>query len=186
MKLKKLKQILDFPELLSPPKVGDVVRGKIIKKGSLSIYVDLGNFKTGIIYGREYLKAKEMLRDLKEGDEIFAKIIEIENEEGYVELSVQEAQEELIWKELLEKKEKGEKIKVKIVGANKGGLVTKISGLSAFIPISQLSPEHSPQIENPQPAKIVKELQKFVNQEFEVRIINLNPKTKSIVLSEKD
>lgn len=180
-----MEKVLEQTDFMRPPKAGEIVKGKIIQKGKSSLLLDIGNFKVGIISGREFLSAKDVLRNFKIGEELFAKIIEVENEEGYVELSVQKANEDLVWKELLEKKEKAEELKVKVLGVNKGGLLTKISELPAFLPLSQLSAEHFPYMETPEPAKIVKELQKFVNKELKVKIFNLNSKNKTIILSEK-
>jgi len=138
--------------------------------------LDLGKRGTGIIYGKELQEAKEVLRGLNTGDKVFAKIIDLDNEEGYIELSAKDAREELVWQELKKKKENKEKITVKILGANKGGLLTKISGILAFLPVSQLAPENYPKVEGGDPAKILKELQKFVGQEMAVLIFDLDPR----------
>jgi len=181
----EMENVLEQNNLLRPPKVGEIVKGKIIQKGKSLLLLDIGSFKVGMISGREFLEAKDVLKNFKIGDELFAKIIEVENEEGYVELSVQKANEDLVWRELIEKKEKTEELKVKILGANKGGLLTKISGLPAFLPLSQLSAEHFPDLKESGPADIVKELQKFIGKELKVKIFNLNSKNKTIILSEK-
>lgn len=166
-----------------PPKAGDVVKGKIVQRGKSSLFLDLGNFKMGIIYGREFLQAKDLLKNLKIGDELFAKITELENDDGYVELSAQKANEDLAWSQLREKKEKGENFAVKILGINKGGLLSRVSSLPAFLPLSHLSPEHySSGLEIQQ---IIKELQKLIGKELMVKIFNLDYKSKSVVISEK-
>jgi len=74
---------------------------------------------------------------------------------------------------------------IKIVGANKGGLIAKVSGLPAFLPVSQLASNHYPKVVGGDPEKILKELQKFVGTDLSVRILNLKPKTGEIILSEK-
>lgn len=68
------------------PRINDIVEGRIIKKDKMAIFLDLGKIGTGIIYGREYLKNKEQLKKLNEGDVLIVKIIEPENEEGYIEV----------------------------------------------------------------------------------------------------
>lgn len=180
-----MENILEKDNLLKPPKVGDIVEGKIIGKGRAVIFLDLGRIKTGIIYGREFYLAKDKLKDLKIGDKVFAKIVDLENEEGYIELSLNQATNEIAWAELKQKKEKGETLSVKILGANKGGLITKISGLPAFLPVSQLKAEHYPRVEGGDTIKILRELQKFIGKEMEVKILSLNQKTEEIILSEK-
>ncbi len=173
------------PNLIKLPKIGDIVEGIIIGSGQSSVFVDLGNLGTGIIYGREFYESKETLKKLKVGDKIFAKVVDLENEEGYVELSLKEASDILGWQTLQEKKEKNETIPVKILKANKGGLMAELFGIQAFLPVSQLSQEHYPRIEGGDTTKILRELQKFIGQEFEVKILDLDQKEKKLILSEK-
>ncbi len=180
-----MKKSSEKNDLVKPPKVGEIIEGKVIGKERSALFLDLGALGTGIIYGREFQEAKEELKNLKIGDSVFAKIVELENEAGYIELSVSQASNELIWEGLKQKKEKGETIAVKILGANRGGLLTEISGVSAFLPVSQLSPEHYPRVEGGDSTKILKELQKFIGETLEVKIFDLSPKEKRLILSEK-
>jgi small subunit ribosomal protein S1 len=180
-----MKRLSEKNNLVKPPKVGEIVEGKVIGKERQALFLDLGALGTGIIYGREFQEAKEELKNLKIGDSIFTKIVDLENELGYIELSVSQASNELIWDGLKQKKEKGEIIAVKISGANRGGLLTEISGISAFLPVSQLLPEHYPRVEGGESSKILKELQKFVGKTLEVKIFDLSSKEKKLILSEK-
>jgi len=106
-----MKYILEKDNLLRPPKIGEIIEGKIINKGRSSVFVDLGAWGTGIIYGREFYEAKVILKDLKIGDKLLAKIVELENEEGYIELSLKEAGKELTWETLKKAKEEGKILK---------------------------------------------------------------------------
>ena len=180
-----MKKLLEKENLLKPPKVGEIVEGKVIGKGKSSIFLDLGIIGTGIIYGKEFQEAKEQLKNLKTGDNVFAKITNLENEEGYIELSISGASRELTWVKLQQKKEKGEEIKVKILGANKGGLITEVFRVPAFLPVSQLEDQHYPRVEGGDTTKILRELQKFIGKELEVKIFDLDPKTEKLILSEK-
>ena len=171
---------------LKPLKLGDIIEGEVVGTGRSAVFLDLGPIGTGKIYGREFYEAKEKLKRLKKGDKIFAKVIDLENEEGFVDLSISKASKELSFETLKEKKEKGELIKVKILGANKGGLVTELSSIPAFLPVSQLSSEHYPKVEGGEKLKILKELQKFIGEEMEVKILDLSPQREQIILSEKE
>lgn len=172
-------------DLLLPLKEGDIVQGAIIGLNGSAAFLDLGAKGTGIIYGQEFNKAREALKQASTGDNLWAKVKELDNEEGYVELSISEAQRELVWKELEEKKEKEENLKVKVLGANKGGLLSEVSGIAAFLPVSQLSPKNYPKVEDGDKFKILKELQKFVGQEIKVKIIDLDTKQQKLIISEK-
>lgn len=180
-----MKDLLEKNNFSKPLQIGKIIEGKIIGKGRSAIFLDLGAFGTGIIYGKEFQETKEKLKDLKIGDTVFAKIVDLENEEGYIELSLSQASNELIWEELQQKKEKAEQILVKILGANKGGLLTDVSGIGGFLPVSQLLPEHYPRVEKGETSQILKELQKFIGKEMEVKIFDLDKKQGKLILSEK-
>jgi len=170
---------------LKIPKVGDIIEGKIIGTGKASVFVDLGIFGAGIIYGREFYESRDKIKSLEKGSVIFAKVIELENEDNYVELSLNQAGRELSWDALKTKKENDELSVVKIIGANKGGLLTELFGVTAFIPVSQLSAQNYPKVEGGDNQKILKALQKFVGKEMEVKIFDLDQKENKLILSEK-
>ena len=170
---------------IKPLKVGETVQGTIVGVGRSSVFLDLGIQGAGIIFGKEFNDAKYQLEKLKKGDKIAGKVIELENEDGYIELSVSKASKELMWNDLQKKKNQNETIKIKITGANKGGLLANVEDIPAFLPVSQLSSSHYPQVKNSDQTKILQELQKFIGQEFEVKILEFIPKDDKLVLSEK-
>jgi len=170
--------------LYNPPVLGQLVRGKIINKGNSSVFLDLSPFGTGVIYGKEFFKAKENLKELKIGDEVLAKVISLDNEEGLIELSVSGVLKMLALESLNEKKEKGEIFKVKVVGTNRGGLIVETNSISGFIPISQLSKEHFPKIQKDNFSNLLKELKKFIGKELKVRILSVS-KGGEVIFSER-
>ncbi|PJE69582.1 MAG: 30S ribosomal protein S1 [Candidatus Staskawiczbacteria bacterium CG10_big_fil_rev_8_21_14_0_10_38_10] len=180
-----IKNIKKTKDIVTPPSIGSLIEGKIVARGRSSVFVDLSPCGTGIIYGQEFYDAKEVLKNLKIGDKVSAKITELDNEEGYKELSLMDATKEFTWEKIREKKEKGEILEVQILGANKGGLLGNVEGVPAFLPVSQLSPEHYPRIENGDKQKILEELQKFVGKPLQVKVIDLDPRENKLILSEK-
>ncbi|MFH1451096.1 MAG: S1 RNA-binding domain-containing protein [bacterium] len=184
-----MKEILvkEISKVVLPkfPKIGEIIEGKIINEGRSSVYIDLGPIGTGIIYGREYQEAKQEIKSIKKETLIFVKIVDLENEDGYIELSLNQAGEELAWDVLKEKKDSGESFPVKIISVNKGGLLAQVSNINAFLPVSQLSPENYPRVEGGESTKILKELQKFVGQEIMVTILDISPREGKLILSEK-
>lgn len=172
-------------DLLKPPRMGELVEGKIIGVGNSCVYVDLGALGTGIIFGREFYAAKIELKKLGKGDKLFAKIIDLENEDGYIELSLSEAGKEIGWESLREKKDKNLTIKVKITNANKGGLMAEVEGIQGFLPVSQLSPEHYPRVEGADKTKILQKLQKLIGEELEVKIFDIDQKDEKLIFSER-
>jgi small subunit ribosomal protein S1 len=156
-----------------------------VGKAKASVFLDLGSVGTGIIYGREFYEAKRKIKSLNAGDKVLAKIVDLENEEGYIELSLTRANKELAWDTLKQSREKDEVFLVKIFGANKGGLLAEVAGVPAFLPASQLSNANYPKVENGDNQKILQALQKFVGKELEVKIFDLDPKEGKLILSEK-
>lgn len=170
---------------MRPFKVGDLIEGEVIGIGRSAVFLNLGPQGTGIIFGREFLEEKSALKEIKPGEKILAKIVDLENDEGYIELSLKQAGRELTWDRLKEKKEKEEVFQVKVVGANKGGLLAELYGAQAFLPVSQLSQEHYPRVEDGDATKILRALQEFMGKELEVQIFDLDPKEEKIILSER-
>ncbi|OHA45961.1 MAG: hypothetical protein A3A80_00400 [Candidatus Terrybacteria bacterium RIFCSPLOWO2_01_FULL_44_24] len=169
----------------APLKTGDVATGTLIGRGVATIFVDLGAKGTGIIFGREFYQAQDLLRGINKGDNISGKVVDPDNDDGYVELSVKDAGREMVWQRLDEHKKLGTNLKVKITAANRGGLVAQVEGMQAFLPVSQLSATHYPRVEGGDKDKIYGELQKFVGQEFEVQILDFSPQEQKLILSEK-
>lgn len=167
------------------PQQGDMIEGHIIKLSNNEIILELDPLGTGIIYGGELKENREMIRDLKVGQKISALVIEAENDDGYVELSLKEANLEKSWTNLEEYKRNNKTVAIKVLEANRGGLVVNIFGLIGFLPVSQLSSEHYPRVENGDKNRILEELNKFIGKELSVNIISLDKKTEKIVVSEK-
>ena len=185
MKKEEENKITPASSAAKPLRVGEIVLSKVVDFGKAAVYLDLGSRGTGIVYGREFYEAKDKLRDLNIGDEIHTKVVGLENDEGYIELSLSKAGKEIAWETLKEKKEKDETIKVRILGANKGGLLAKVSDIQGFLPVSQLSAANYPKVEGGDSQKILKALQKFIGKELDVKIFDFEPKTEKLIFSEK-
>ncbi|MBI2035326.1 MAG: S1 RNA-binding domain-containing protein [Candidatus Liptonbacteria bacterium] len=172
------------------PREGELTEAVLIEKAPREAYFDLGAFGTGMVFGLEYLNAKDVLKNLKVGDKVSAKIIALDGEGGYVELSLGAAEQEKVWDTVRELAKSGEVIAVKISGANSGGLMALINELKAFLPVSQLSNEHYPRISaeanQNQKEGILKELKKFVGEELKVKVIDANPRTQKLIISERE
>jgi len=179
-----LKSIVDRSN--SRPEVDSLVEGPVILVEKSSVYVDLSPFGTGIIYGREFINAKDIIKKINLGDIIRAKVVEVENENGYTELSLKEAKQALTWSEA-EKAIKAKTImSLEIKDANKGGLILEWQGIQGFLPASQLKAEHYPRVLDSDKDKILKELKKLVGQKISVMIISTLPKEGKLIFSEKD
>ncbi|OGY61403.1 MAG: hypothetical protein A3H06_00800 [Candidatus Colwellbacteria bacterium RIFCSPLOWO2_12_FULL_44_13] len=174
------------PELLQFLKVGELVEVRLLEKAKQGVFFDVRGIATGTLYGRELANARDIVKSLKPGDTIKAKIIELENEGGFVELSLSEADKQKSWEDVKEIQEKNEPISIKITEVNAGGLMGEIAGIRAFLPVSQLSNEHYPRVADGDRAKILEELKKFVGEELTVKVININSRVNKLIVSERE
>ena len=174
-----------LPRAFSFPKVDDVVEGRVLKKSARTLYFDLGLWGIGIVYGIEFTNAQSIVKNLKVGDSAFAKILEVENEDGFRELSLAEAQSQKSWDLIRELKRTNKTVATKILNVNRGGLMVEISGLEGFLPVSQLSNEHYPRVEGGDKNKILEELSKFIGQDFSVRVLDFDSRENKLIVSEK-
>lgn len=183
-----VKNMMEFLSKSHPvviPKVNDLVEGTVIEKKANGVFIDINPFGTGVIYGRELNNAKDVVRVLKPGDKIIVKIVELENEMGYLTLSLKEATQEIIWREIEEVQKNKAILKLSVIDANSGGLILEWKGLQGFLPTSQLKMEHYPKVEDGDKEKILNELKKLVGTEILVNVISINQKEKKLIFSEK-
>jgi len=179
------ENIVKKTESSNPLSIGATVEGKVVARDRSSLFIDLGIYGTGIIYGREFYAVKDVVKRLEIGDKVYAKIVEIENDEGYRELSLRDATKEISWQRLRELRDSGQVLNVRITGVNKGGLLTTLDDIQAFLAGSQLAPEHYPRVADADKQKILKELQKFIGKTLEVKILDLLAEENKLILSEK-
>ena len=174
----------DSPEIyLAQP--GTLVDGTVITISGNRILVDIDGVSTGVISGKEAVDSSDTVKSLEAGDEVSAFVLEPENDEGLVVLSLRKASQQKTWKKFVDFFENKETIKVRITEANKGGLLVEKDGVKGFIPVSQLAPAHYPRVNGADSAKILARLQKLIGKEIDVRIINIDHDTKKLILSEK-
>ncbi|OGI16954.1 MAG: hypothetical protein A3J63_00920 [Candidatus Moranbacteria bacterium RIFCSPHIGHO2_02_FULL_40_12b] len=166
------------------PKIGDVISGTVIDIAPTAVLLDLGPMGTGVVIGRE---AKDGLGTgkLKKGDKVSATLVDFENEDGLIELSIREASHGKAWDDLDSRRDTQEVMTTRVTDANKGGLMVEINGVSGFLPVSQLSSEHYPRVEDGDKNKILAILKNLVGKELKVRIINSDRLAEKLIVSEK-
>lgn len=168
------------------PRAEEVIEGKVIGTRRHALYVDLSPFGTGIIYGREFNNAIDTIKSLKPGDTVTSKVLEIENELGYVSLSLRGAKEEVVWREIEEAQKSNTIFSLPVLEANKGGLIIEWKNIKGFLPASQLRAEHYPKIDDGDKDKILEELKKLVGTKISVAMIGHDQKENKLIFSEKE
>ena len=169
-----------------PPTVGDLVEGKVIAIDKSAVYVNIPPFGTGIIFGREFIVARDIVKKLHVGDSVTAKVSFLENAEGYIELSLKEAKQALVWGEIEEVIKNKTPLELPVLEANKGGLIMSWQGVQGFLPASQLKADHYPRVADGDKDRILEELRKLVGHKITVCIIGATPKDGKLIFSEKN
>lgn len=155
---------------------GEVVKGKVISVTDDEAVVNIGYMSDGILPKNQISDdADQNLKDaLKENDEIYVYIVEMNDGEGNVVLSKKLADKEMAWDELQDSFKNNTTIDVVIKEVVKGGVVTYIKSIRAFVPASQLS------------VAFVKDLNEFVGKTLKVKVIELDRDKQRVVLSRRE
>lgn len=153
---------------------GQKIKGRVLVINDGSVIIDIGAKSEGIVAERAFSEAREFINTLKVGDEVLATVLFPETRDGSILLTLRDAMHESSWKEV----EKAEKEKTEVAvyakGYNPSGLTVDVSGLSGFIPTSQLGKEAS---KNPQD---------LVGKYFKAKVIELDKTKNKLVLSERE
>ncbi len=189
---KRKTQSAVMVELLkdSPPvfraRPGELIEGAVIFKGKNKMLIDLAGVATGIVSGRELRDSMNTFRDLNQGDQVAALVLEEENDEGMVVLSLRMASQQKAWDRFHKLVADDKTMKFTAQEANKGGLLANIDGIRTFLPVSQLSPANYPRVNNADSSEIISRLGKFIGHTFTVKIITLDEAAGKIVVSERE
>lgn len=168
---------------LKIPELGATLKGTIIYITKNKVFLDIENLGLGIVRGRE-LYNEEYLSGLKVGETVEAMVIDLDNEEGLLELSFREIGKDKIWSKIKEAYENGETIDARIRDANRGGLLVKVYGIDGFLPASLLAPSHMVKQQQGQNS-MTNQMKEYVGQIFKVKIMSLNMDEENMVVSQK-
>lgn len=157
-------------------KRGEIVKGRVISVTENEAVVNLGYMSDGILPKAEVSEDREasLTEMLKENDEIYVYILDMNDGEGNIVLSKKIADREKAWEELKGAFAANDTFNVAVKEVVKGGVVANIKGIRAFIPASQLS------------TSFVKDLNEYVGKTLEVKIIELDRDKQKLVLSRKE
>ena len=148
---------------------GEIVKGTVIELRKNEVLVDIGYKSEGIIPGSEFIEFDA----LKVGSEIDVLIEKLENKEGTVVLSHEKAEFKKNWERILSICNEGGRVMGKVKAVVKGGLIVNV-GVEAFLPSSQLD------VITP------KNLQSFVGNSYEFKVVKINQDRQNIVLSRRE
>jgi small subunit ribosomal protein S1 len=183
-------QTTNFGDLLKDffgkvPQVGDLVKGTVISIDRGEIRIDIEGIMVGVVRGDELYAESKQFAGIKVGDTVEATVVDGENENGEMELSFRIAGHKMAWDRMQELKKTGVAIMAKVVSANKGGLMLMTEGVSGFLPVSQLNPDHYPRVPGGDKNRILDHLRQFVGQDIKVQVYDVNQDEEKLILSEK-
>jgi small subunit ribosomal protein S1 len=150
---------------------GEVVKGRVVKISDQNVIIDVGFKSEGIVAIGEFKDGEHIT--INPGDEVDVYVKQLENSEGYVELSRADAVRMQSWEQIEQAYKQGTNIIARVTDRIKGGLRVDVGGIQAFLPGSQVD------------VRPVRNLDSFRNKEIEVRVLKVNKKRGNIVLSRK-
>lgn len=180
-----LKQLLSDLSFIKVPKKGDILKGNVLSITRAGVKIDIEGIKTGVVRGPELYQQSDEYANLKVGDEVEATVVNQENENGDIELSFRDAGQKNAWKKMITALQSGEIMGMKIADANRGGLMMVSGGQRAFLPVSQLSPDHYPRVTGGDKNRILDKLREYIGQTFKVKVIDVNEREDKLIVSEK-
>lgn len=161
-------------ELLAESKIellkeGSVISGTIMEIRPTEVVIDFGGKAEGTIPAHEFLD----LGDLEIGSDLEVFLERLEDRDGNPQLSFDKAEQKKNWEKIVNTCEEGSVITGRVRSKVKGGLVVNI-GVDAFLPSSQVD------IQAP------KNLDQFVGQTFDFKVVKINRERKNIVVSRRE
>jgi len=171
---------------INVPGIGSSIDGTVLSKEGKSLYIDVSPLGLAVVRGIEFISAKNYIKNLSVGDKISVNIIELDNEDGLIEASLREVSANQIWGTLAAAKKNSETVFIKILEVNRGGLIANYMGIKGFLPVSQLTPEHYPLVEDGDKEEILSRLKNFVNTEIPVKILDIDQDSSKLIFSERE
>lgn len=150
-------------------KEGSVISGTIMEIRPTEVVIDFGGKAEGTIPAHEFLD----LGELEIGSDLEVFLERLEDRDGNPQLSFDKAEQKKNWEKIVNTCEEGSVITGRVRSKVKGGLVVNI-GVDAFLPSSQVD------IQAP------KNLDQFVGQTFDFKVVKINRERKNIVVSRRE
>jgi small subunit ribosomal protein S1 len=159
-------------EAFKTPNHGDIVDGIVVRVDADEVLVDIGAKAEGVISSKELgMRGDVDSVGLEPGDQIKVYVLQPENDEGNVVLSLRRARAETTWIVAAEKQVDGSVMDADVREQNKGGLIVNILGLRGFLPSSQVARAYAGTLES------------LVGQRIPVKILEV--KRNRLIVSQK-
>ncbi|MCH5264300.1 MAG: S1 RNA-binding domain-containing protein [Lachnospiraceae bacterium] len=176
----KMESMADFEEEINASfrrfNAGDKVTGTVVSVEEEEVILDLHSYSQGVIPAGEYSDdpAFHAMDEIRTGDTLTAVVIDGDDGQGRVLLSLKEAKEDEAWQKMVQALEARTVFTVKVLTSVNAGVVAFLEGIRGFIPASQLALEY------------VEDVDSFVGEKLDVIVITAEPEKKRLVLSAKE
>ncbi len=168
---------------------GDLIDGVVVSVSHGEILLDVGSKSEGIISGAELGEDKSYLT-LKPGDTVLAMVVQAENDQGYIVLSLRRAEKDRKWHDVEQAFKNTSVLEATVIEYNKGGLLCDCFGLRGFIPLSHLDRVHFAndiaKFAAGSETELKASLKVLSGKVLKVKVIELDKEKNRLVLSEKD
>jgi small subunit ribosomal protein S1 len=153
---------------------GQRVEATLLSKTETEAIFDVGGKSEGVVKEKGYTDAREFIESLEVGDKVLVTILVPETRDGITILGLKDAMRDVSWDKLQKAKETGEPVPVLGRGVSAPGFVVDVFGVEGFIPTSQLGRE------------VAKNSQNLVDKYFKAKVLEVDPASNKVVLSEKE
>ena len=150
-------------------KEGSVIKGIITEIRPTEVVVDIGGKSEGVVHINEFVDPSE----LEVNSEIEVYLEKLENKEGYPVISFDKAEQKKNWEKIADTCEEGSIVQGRVRSIVKGGLIVSI-GVDSFLPTSQID------------VQAPKNLEQYVGQTYDFKVVKINPERKNIVVSRRE
>ncbi len=154
-------------------KKADQIEGTITDISKKAVLVDIGAKTEGMVIGKGFEIAQDLIVNLKIGDKIKAIVLSPENEKGQILLSLRQAASDYKWNLFEQYFKTEEPVEVRGLEVNKGGLIVRILGVRGFVPASQLG------------RKYLGKPEELQNKLFKAKVIEVDREKNRLIFSEK-
>ncbi len=178
---------LDWTQLLDAydyarPQRGELREGLIMHIEENGVLVSIGTKREGIIPAQDLRQmGEDFIHSLKVGDTVQVYVQEPENRDGDLILSLSMVQVAKDWEVAEQLFREGGITRCKVIGFNKGGLLVQFNRIRGFVPASQVAQLHGRTAADERQHA----LQKMVNQEIPLKVIEVDRERNRLVLSER-
>jgi small subunit ribosomal protein S1 len=164
----------NYDATLRPFDEGDVVTGRVVRIDNDEVLVDIGYKSEGVIPSNELSirKSVDPHDEVEMGEEVDALVLTKEDQDGRLIMSKKRARFEKAWRRIEAAQESGDPIPGTVIEVVKGGLIIDL-GVRGFLPASLVDIRRVPNLDE------------FLGQTMEAKVIELNRSRNNVVLSRR-